>query len=286
VTLLPTIPAPAAPALRILASGSGGNCSVLTYQIDGWTRFLMIDAGLSPRRTIPLLRASGLQLGQLDAILLTHLDADHFHLSWCKARPPQARFILHPRHARTLQRRDRMRIEGLHEPMRLAPGLDVAPITLAHDEHGVTAFRFDLAPANAPPSRLGFATDLGHITDDFIEHVRGVDVLAIESNYCPRMQLASSRPAFLKRRIMGGAGHLSNQQALDTIERIAPRAHVVLLHLSRECNRPELVAEMHAGAEYALTISEQHHPSRWVSLAPGAALTPVVRAGQLPLFAV
>jgi ribonuclease BN (tRNA processing enzyme) len=178
-----------------------------------------------------------------------------------------------------------MRIEGLHEPMAIAPGVRIDPITLAHDEQGVTAFRFDLTPSNAPHARLGFATDLGHTTDAFIDHVRGVDVLAIESNYCPQMQLASSRPAFLKRRIMGGSGHLSNQQALDAIERIAPRQHVVLLHLSRECNRPELVADMHAGADYALTISEQHKPTRWVPLVPGAGTPPVITTTQLPLFA-
>jgi phosphoribosyl 1,2-cyclic phosphodiesterase len=275
------------PALRVLASGSGGNCSVLTYEIDGWTRFVMIDAGLSPRRTMPLLRASGLSLGQLDAILLTHLDRDHWHDSWAKARPPQTRFIVHRRHARDLLRRDRMNIVEIHDGTRLAPDVHVSPITLSHDQDGVTAFRFDFTSANTPLARLGFATDLGHVTEEFITSFRGVDVLAIESNYCPKMQLASSRPAFLKRRIMGGAGHLSNQQAREAIESIAPRSHVVLLHLSRECNRPELVAEMHAGADYALTISAQSHATRWVPIVATDAppLAPIIPR-QPTLFAV
>jgi phosphoribosyl 1,2-cyclic phosphodiesterase len=257
---------------------------VLTYEVDGWTRFVMIDAGLSPRKTLPLLRASGLQPGQLDAIILTHLDRDHWHDSWATARPPQARFIVHRRHERSLRRRDRMGIEAIHESTPVAPGVNLAPVVLSHDEEGVAAFRFEISSAGTPPARLGFATDLGHATEEFIAHFRGVDVLAIESNYCPKMQLASSRPAFLKRRIMGGAGHLSNQQARDAIESIAPRTHVVLLHLSRECNRPEIVSEMHAGADYALTISTQDRPTRWVPVVAHEASMEVAITTRQPML--
>jgi phosphoribosyl 1,2-cyclic phosphodiesterase len=99
-----------------------------------------------------------------------------------------------------------------------------------------------------------------------------VDLLAIESNYDPPMQLRSKRPLFLKRRIMGDAGHLSNEQAFEAVRRILDRSpdgsprHIVLLHRSRQCNCPQTVREVFArdGRIAArLTLSDQRRPTRW-----------------------
>jgi phosphoribosyl 1,2-cyclic phosphodiesterase len=81
------------------------------------------------------------------------------------------------------------------------------------------------------------------------------------------MQLASNRPGFLKDRIMGGKGHLSNEECIDAVRAIAwPREpeHVVLLHLSRECNCPDLVRDLWRSAlpalEPRLTIARPFEP--------------------------
>jgi phosphoribosyl 1,2-cyclic phosphodiesterase len=71
----------------------------------------------------------------------------------------------------------------------------------------------------------------------------------------------------LKNRITGGAGHLSNRQCAEAVARIAPREHVVLLHLSRDCNRPELAAAAHAGASYRLTVASQESPTARICVA-------------------
>src|SRR5437867_688565 len=93
-------PNSAAPGfLKVLASGSGGNCSVLLPQGDPQRRFWLIDAGLSPRRTRRLLAAASLCLDRLAGILLTHLDSDHWYPAWSKALPRHARTFLHARHA-------------------------------------------------------------------------------------------------------------------------------------------------------------------------------------------
>lgn len=277
------------PALRVLASGSGGNCSVVTYRVDGWPRFCMIDAGLGPRKTLRLIRGSGLHMGQLDAIIVTHLDADHFNFGWLKARPPQTRLVIHAMHARDLVTRQRISVMPIEGSAAIAPGVAIHPIRAEHDEKGSMAMRLEFE-CGLERASLGFATDLGRVGGELIEHMRGVDVLAIESNYCPVMQRESNRPAFLKQRIMGGKGHLSNQEALAATEAISPREHCVLLHLSRQCNRPELPAGLHAGADYALTISSQHEPTRWVAIrgeAGRAAFVgaPRMRERQMSLFA-
>lgn len=270
----------------VLASGSSGNCTLLVLKRGSVRRLVLIDLGLSPRRTFRMLAELGYQPHQLDECLVTHLDHDHFQPSWVNGLPRHARIRLHTRHRATLSAwglRDRERIQAFddHQSFEIDPGVSVHPISMTHDDSGVSSFRIDM-PGLAAGS-LGFATDLGHVTQDLVEHMRGhsrgvasaaatpVDVLAIESNYCPVMQMNSSRPVQLKRRIMGGRGHLSNQEAREAIEAIQPREHVVLLHLSRECNDPALVAEMHAGSDYAVTITRQFEPSRWVTIAPTAS---------------
>jgi ribonuclease BN (tRNA processing enzyme) len=282
---------PGGPALCILASGSSGNCSVLIAPdaaADRGRRVCLIDAGMSPRRTERMLAELGLALTELDSIILTHLDHDHYHAGWATGLPAGARVRLHKRHAHRA-RRDGV-VPEAHETFDdgfdLGAGTRVRVCMASHDNLGVASFRFEFARVGGDAACLGFATDLGRVTPQLVEHLQGVDVLAIESNYCPQLQQSSMRPWFLKRRIMGGSGHLSNQQAREAIEAIEPRSHVVFLHLSRECNRPEILAEMHAGADYAITIAHSEQPTRWVTVQPPAGAVPAVRVmTQLPLFA-
>ena len=86
-----TADAPVTAELCVLASGSAGNCSVLTFAREGVRRACLIDLGLSPRRTVRLLGALGLALHHIDDVVLTHLDTDHFHAGWAKALPRQGR---------------------------------------------------------------------------------------------------------------------------------------------------------------------------------------------------
>lgn len=275
--------------LRVLASGSGGNCSVLVIGRAGVRRICLIDLGLSPRRTTRLLAESGLTLSDVDDVLLTHLDSDHFYRTWPRFLPAHVRVRVHARH------HPGAADAGIPADL-LAPfedpfiiqadlgGAVVSPSITAHDALGSVAYRIDLE-VHGQHAALGYATDLGHVPDRLISHMKGVDVLAIESNYCPRMQRESGRPEYLKRRIMGGAGHLSNQQSRDAVRRIDPRGHVILLHLSRECNLPGLAAGEHAGSPYALTVSLQHEPTGWVGIQPRPDVPrPVMRHVQSRLF--
>ncbi len=249
--------------LRILASGSAGNCSILVRGAGRFRRLTMIDCGLSPLRTRRLLAQLGLGFEHVDDILVTHLDSDHFHTGWTRALPRHARLRLHTRHLRRAAREglDTSRIEFFDTPFSLPAGVTVEPTLLEHDEWGVVTFRFSLPSITGSEASLGYATDIGRITPRLIKALGAVDVLAIESNYCPTLQLASDRPVFLKNRIMGGAGHLSNDQCASVVRQIAPRRSVVLLHLSRQCNTPALASAAHHGAPYELTITSQTEPA-------------------------
>lgn len=265
-----------------------------------------------------MLGAIGLRPDQLDDCLVTHLDHDHFHAGWIAHGPPhpQARLILSDRHAHAADEFGRLQAPSAVRKRRTAwrtfafeapghgpaaefvlqPGVRVHPIMLSHDELGVAAFRIELEDVQrgAPGHVMGFATDLGRTTPALVDHFRGVHTLAIESNYCPEMQHSSLRPAGLKDRIMNGSGHLSNQEALAFIAEIEPGEgggfgpqHVVLLHLSRDCNHPDVVGALHAGSDYALTIASQFAPTRWIRLGHHAGARESrhvvqVRAGARP----
>ena len=265
------IPEPAAneqsrSALCVLASGSRGNCSALvTTHRDGQRDVILFDLGLSPRRTRRTLEEIGVSIDDVRAAVVTHLDSDHCNGGWARGRGNAFPLFLHERH---LGRAERGGFLGSRadrfndEPFPVAQGVQIHSTLMSHDELGVAAFRVSL-PCGAS---LGYATDLGHATQGLAEHLAGVDVLAIESNYCPYLQKTSTRPSWLKSRIMGGAGHLSNAQSAELVRAIAPRRRVVLLHLSQECNRPEIALRTHDGESREVIVSAQDEPTGWIDI--------------------
>jgi phosphoribosyl 1,2-cyclic phosphodiesterase len=264
--------------LRVLASGSSGNAALVTAHDGARRHDLLIDLGLSPRRLRGLLRAEGTDLESLSAVLLTHGDVDHLHAGWAKGWPSLLAppIVVRPSHGHLLPR------AGLpHAPTRwIAEPLElgifrVAAIELPHDSECSTGFRIECAGHS-----IGWVTDLGRIVDGLDAFLTGVRTLALESNYDPPMQLASPRPEYLKRRIMEGHGHLSNQQALHLVRRLESLGglpeHVVLLHLSEQCNHPDVVhdlwrreaAHLHA----RMRVAMRREPTAPIEMASAGAI--------------
>jgi phosphoribosyl 1,2-cyclic phosphodiesterase len=254
--------------LCILASGSAGNAAILRSPAG----VLLIDAGIGPRTLSDRLDGTGVRLADISALCLTHLDGDHFS----------------PRWASTLQRLNipvychANKVDGLVlccpdlvplvRPFETAPfspiaGLTCDPIQFAHDRLGSHGFVVD-----GFSYRIGYATDLGHVPHYLFDRFRDLDCIALESNYDPQMQADSGRPRFLRRRITGGHGHLSNSQAFAAIRKILHRArrlpdHIVLLHRSQECNCPELLHRLFSSDKRIaprLTLAQQHERSPWL----------------------
>jgi phosphoribosyl 1,2-cyclic phosphodiesterase len=254
--------------LCILASGSAGNAAVLRTP----SGILLIDAGIGPRTLATRLEGTGVRLNDIAALCLTHLDSDHFSPRWA---PTLCRLGI-PVYCH-IDKINELRL-GAPELMPLIRPFDTAsfspltgvtcePLHLAHDQlgsHGFVVEGFGY--------RIGYATDLGHVPSHFFDRFRALDCIALEANYDPQMQADSSRPRFLKRRITGGQGHLSNVQALAAIRRLLDRAqrlpdHIVLLHRSQVCNCPHLLrALFSADPRIAprLTLAEQHERSAWL----------------------
>ncbi|HWP39638.1 MAG TPA: MBL fold metallo-hydrolase [Tepidisphaeraceae bacterium] len=264
----------------ILASGSAGNCAVLRAAAG---QALLLDAGIGPRTTARRLCGTGVSLGDIRAICLSHLDHDHFCPTWLRTIHQQGiRVFCHENHDPQL----RARLAALQsppiplqtyngQPFEPIPGVVFHALPLAHDETGSNGFLIEGAGG-----RIGYASDLGHVPQALLERFCDLDVLAIESNYDPQMQLNSSRPWMLKQRIMGGRGHLSNQQAFEAVRAILDRCqrharplprHIVLLHRSRQCNCPEVLRalfEQDQRIAPRLTLAEQFVRTDWLSVRP------------------
>jgi phosphoribosyl 1,2-cyclic phosphodiesterase len=254
--------------LCILASGSAGNAAILRSPAG----VLLIDAGIGPRTLSELLDGTGVHLPDISALCLTHLDGDHFSPHWVST----LRRLNIPIHCHA------NKVGGLAlccpdlmpliRPFEAAPfspidGLTCDPIPFPHDQLGSHGFVVD-----GFGYRIGYATDLGRVPSYLFDRFRDLDCIALESNYDPQMQADSGRPLFLRRRITGGHGHLSNLQAFAAIRKILDRArrlpdHIVLLHRSQECNCPELLHKLFSSDNRIaprLTLAQQHERSPWL----------------------
>lgn len=280
----------------VLASGSAGNATVL--RAGG--QCALIDAGIGPRAADKRMIGTGITPADIRAICLTHLDTDHFSPAWLAGICRQEIKVYcaegHAKALRRLARQEKLlkplqpllKLFGT-EPFDVLPDVRCRTLRLPHDKQGSQGFLFEYRG-----SRLGFATDLGRAPVELIELFAGVDLLAMESNYDSDMQLSSRRSDRVKKRIMGGRGHLSNVEAFEAVQDILdltearhgaakwPR-HLVLLHRSRQCNSPSIVLKLfNQDPRIApiLTLAHQNQRTEWLSSAPRQALP----GEQLGLF--
>ena len=252
----------------VLASGSAGNAAILRSPAG----IVLIDAGIGPRTLAKRLDGTGVRPTDIAALCLTHLDSDHFSARWALTlRRLNIPIYCHANKVEALASRS-PDLVPLIRPFNVdafspIDGLTCDPIHFAHDQlgsHGFVVEGFGY--------RIGYATDLGHVPSYFFDRFRDLDCIALEANYDPQMQANSARPLFLKRRIMGGHGHLSNLQALAAIRKLLDRTrrfpdHIVLLHRSQECNCPDLVRQLFSTDRRIasrLTLAQQHERSPWL----------------------
>lgn len=269
--------------LCVLASGSAGNASIVRSP----SGVLLIDAGIGPRTLAERLNGTGVGLVDISAVCLTHLDGDHFSSSLrATLRRLNIPIYCHADQVDFLVERAPDLIQ-LIRPFGVAAfspiaGLACDPVRFAHDRLGSHGFVID-----GFGYRIGYATDLGRVPRHFFDRFSDLDSIALESNYDHQMQIGSARPWFLKRRIMGGHGHLSNFQALAAVRKLLDRSrrlpdHIVLLHRSQECNCPHLVRQIFSAdprIASRLTLAEQHERSPWLGRVNRPAL-----AGEQLMF--
>ncbi|MBC8310067.1 MAG: MBL fold metallo-hydrolase [Phycisphaerales bacterium] len=250
----------------VLGSGSSGNCSLLRLR-NNW---VMIDAGFSMKQTKDRMRTHNVQLDDVQDVVVTHFDRDHFNPVWCRTFLHRGiRVHLHEHHVTRAKRAglDDSCIVPFNNRLELH-GIEIEAIRFSHDALGTVGFIFDTGRV-----RLGYATDLGRVPQQLLDRFIDLDAIAFESNYDPTMQRQSNRPESLKSRIMDGDGHLSNEESIAAICHIASEStlqHIVLLHLSRQCNSPQIIRDLYLDnlphLQKYVTITSQERCSRLLSI--------------------
>ncbi|MGQ0636092.1 MAG: MBL fold metallo-hydrolase [Planctomycetaceae bacterium] len=240
-----------------LASGSAGNASYLECAGRG----VLIDIGLGPRQLTKRLHSVEVGWEQVSAVVLTHTHGDHWDTkTLALLRELQLPLYCHTSHRRELQLRAAEAFQELQFAQLVTgydagsvfsplAGLAFRPLRLSHD--GGPTFGFRIDGAVAPQEKtwsVGYVADLGCWDSALVGALTDVDLLALEFNHDVDLQRASRRPHWLKARVLGDFGHLSNVQAAHLLRACLKQSsgarlrHVVQLHLSRDCNRPELAA--------------------------------------------
>ncbi|MBY0439890.1 MAG: MBL fold metallo-hydrolase [Burkholderiales bacterium] len=227
-----------------LGSGSSGNAWLVE---SGGTRVL-IDCGIGPDRLTARLVQAGADPGCIDAILVTHEHDDHVGGAAAFARrhsiPVYATYG-------TVQGAGSA-LSGMARLHEIAPSgrfsigaLEVLPVAVPHDAR--EPVQYVLGDGSV---RIGVVTDLGSITPHVTASFSGLDALVLEANHDEGMLRNGPYPKFLKERVGGRYGHLSNEVAARLLGAVASDRlqHVVAAHLSLKNNTAALARQAFAGA--------------------------------------
>jgi phosphoribosyl 1,2-cyclic phosphodiesterase len=222
-----------------LASGSDGNAALVRNE----TAAFLVDAGLSARQLTARMQAVGTSPEQLSGILLTHEHGDHTSALRVLLMRHEVPVFCNPLTARALQ--DAGLVHGDWKLFQTGSEFSIGsfairPFSVPHDAADPVGFRI-----SSNGSCFGVLTDLGYATRLVFEMLRGIRALLIETNHDEELlQKDARRPWSVKQRILSRHGHLSNAAAARVLAELeAPLEHIILGHLSRDCNSPQLALD-------------------------------------------
>ncbi len=220
-------------------SGSNGNC----YYVGNGQDAILVDAGLSCRETEKRMRRLNLSMQEVRGIFISHEHGDHI-----KGVPVlSAKYNLPVYITERTLRSSRMIIPNhlirfiSGTCTEAINGLSITAFSKEHD--AIEPVSFTVAGNGVT---IGVFTDLGIACNNLHHHFKQCHAAFLESNYDRSMLMNGRYPIHLKNRISGGKGHLSNEQALEVFLSHRPSfmSHLLLAHLSKENNHPELVADL------------------------------------------
>lgn len=217
-----------------LISGSSGNATL----VQSGSSSVLVDCGMSGKRLAESLAEIDMHIDDIDALLLTHEHIDHIRGAGVIARKYKL-----PVYATegTLAAMD---VGEIPNKTVISPDADfeigdigVVPFSIPHDAAQPVGYSFF-----SDGQKHTVATDIGHMNDYLLEHLRGSSSILLESNHDVDMLRMGSYPFPLKQRILSGTGHLSNDDAARTLCTLVQDGteHIMLGHLSNENNTPQV----------------------------------------------
>jgi phosphoribosyl 1,2-cyclic phosphodiesterase len=246
-----------------LASGSNGNC----YYIGNKTEAILIDAGISRRQIIDRMRSKGLNPLKVKAVFITHEHSDHYKGAKILSKKlnipvymtskthEKSYFTMRPTNVITFEPGDVIQIGdfAIHSFSKLHDAIDPCSFRIEHDEKNIGVF-----------------TDIGAPCDNVKHHIGLCDFLFLEANYDIDMLETGKYPYYLKKRVAGEFGHLSNNQALELIQTHAGEnlKNILLSHISEDNNRGEIAMDTFKPLQtkYTIQLTSRYAPTEVITI--------------------
>lgn len=217
-----------------LNSGSNGNC----YYISNRHEAVLIDVGISCREVERRMARMGLNIQKVKAVFISHEHTDHIKGVSVLSKKYDLPVYITP----STLLHGRLNLHktypfGNHQPITVGD-LTITPFEKLHD--AAEPYSFTVSGNDVT---IGIFTDLGAACNNLIRYFKHCHAAFLEANYDEHMLETGRYPYFLKNRIRGGKGHLSNRQALQLFleHKPAHMSHLLLAHLSKDNNCPDLV---------------------------------------------
>ncbi len=271
-----------------LNSGSNGNC----YYVGSENDAVFIDAGISCRETENRMARLGLSMDRIRAIFLSHEHSDHTGGAEVLSR----RYGIPVFMSMAGYRNSRINIEeefliplAVYSPVQFGD-LVINAFPKMHDALDPHSFT-----VSGKGITVGILTDIGSVCEHVINNFRLCHAAFLEANYDEVMLEEGNYPPFLKKRIRGDHGHLSNRQALElfTGQRSPFMSHLLLSHLSRDNNSPNRVLDLfmkHAGGTRIAIASRYEESAVYCingnesNVAPAVKIASSAKPIQMTLF--
>lgn len=254
---------------RSLGSGSSGNGTLIEARDGTRTTRLLVDCGFALRQLDNRLARIGLAASDLDAVFITHEHGDHIGCAHALSlREGTAVWMSEGTWLATGAPDYGPQLHFARDGQHVGVGaLQLQPFTVPHDAREPLQLR-----CTDGNRHLGVLTDLGHASAHVMAQLQGLHALLLECNHDPALLAASRYPPFLKHRVGGRQGHLSNGAAAEIAQAIhhGGLRHVLAAHLSAQNNRPALaraaLAQGLGAAEADMLTADAATGSDWLEV--------------------
>lgn len=242
--------------LHVLASGSKGNAAV----VEGPAGSVMIDCGISRRELLRRADAVGCDMDRVTHVIVTHEHSDHVRglPVFCNHFGGEVIATAGTAGGSRSLAQVPFTLVTHEQTMELA-GMVVSTFPTSHDVADPFGLRFSVVDEDGElEDAIAWCTDTGYLTPEALGQLRGARILGLESNHDEQMLAHGPYPAFLRARVGGDTGHLSNAQAADALPLLVTEdtETVVALHLSEKNNTPGLCVRTLADAMGAAVTTD------------------------------
>lgn len=222
-----------------LNSGSNGNC----YYVGNQNEAILVDAGISCREVEKRMKRLGLNIQKIKAVFVSHEHTDHIKgICSLVKKYNFPVYITAPTLLQCNFNLEKYLVKSFvaNEPVLIGE-LAITAFSKMHDACDPNSFVSEYNEVN-----VGVFTDIGTPCKNLIRHFKNCHAAFLEANFDEAMLEEGNYPYYLKKRISGGNGHLSNMQALDLFNQHRPAfmTHLILAHLSKNNNCPVLVQKL------------------------------------------